>query len=57
MSRDKKLRWYFDYDPIKGLHINVHDFRLGKGINAKKYAIPFCGTEVNYESLLRHMNR
>jgi len=45
ISSDDKIRWYLDYDPIKGTHINVHDFRQGKGLNAKKYAIPFEGTE------------
>ena len=56
-SLDKKVRWYLDYDPIKGTHINVQDFRLGKGLNAKKYAIPFEGTEQTFESLLKHLNR
>jgi hypothetical protein len=57
ISSDKKIRWYLDYDPVKGLHINVHDFRLGKGQNAKKYAIPFDGTEETFEALLKHLNR
>lgn len=57
VSADGKVRWYLDYDPIKGMHINVHDFRLGKGLNAKKYALPFDGTEETFEALLKHLNR
>ncbi len=56
-SKDGRVRWYLDYDPTKGTHINVQDFRLGKGPNAKKYAIPFEGTEKTFESLLKHLNR
>ena len=57
VSSDGKVRWYLDYDPIKGVHINVHDFRMGKGPNAKKYAIPFNGTEETFEILLKHLNK
>ncbi len=57
VSSDGKVRWYLDYDPTKGMHLNVHDFRQGKGLNAKKYVIPFEGTEETFESLLKHLNR
>ncbi|WP_442601932.1 polymorphic toxin-type HINT domain-containing protein [Paenibacillus sp. KN14-4R] len=30
-SLDGKVRWRLDYDPTKGMHINVEDFRNGKG--------------------------
>ncbi len=29
-SSDKKVRWRLDYDPEKGPHINIEDFRKGK---------------------------
>ena len=57
VAADRKVRWYLDYDPIKGTHINVHDWRGGKGVKAKKYVIPFEATEEVYESLLKHLNR
>ncbi len=56
-SADGKIRWRLDYDPNKGTHINVEDFSSGKGINAKKYVIPFEGDESTYKSLLKHLNR
>ena len=54
-SADGKVRWRLDYDPNKGTHINVEDFRMGKGGDAKKYAIPFEGNESTYKSLLKHL--
>ena len=48
---------YLDYHPVKDPHINVRDFRLGWGVKANKYAIPFSGTEETYKSLLKHINR
>lgn len=57
MSSDKKVLWRLDYDPKKGPHINMEDYRMGKGSNAKKYCIPFDGNENTFESLLKHLNR
>ncbi|PED05108.1 S-layer protein [Bacillus pseudomycoides] len=56
-TADNKARWRLDYDPSKGLHINVEDFRNGKGSNAKKYAIPIEGNEETFKSLLKHLNK
>jgi len=56
-SLNGKVRWRLDYDPSKGTHINVEDFRIGKGLKAIKVAIPFEGNERTFESLLRHLNR
>lgn len=35
-----------DFDPIKGPHINVTDYRMGKGMNGISVAIPFEGNEL-----------
>ncbi len=35
-SADGKVRWRLDYDPNKGTHINIEEFRNGKGANARK---------------------
>ncbi len=56
-SADGKVRWRLDYDPNKGTHINIEDFRYGKGTNARKIAIPFEGNESTFKSLLKHLNR
>lgn len=57
-SLDGKVRWRLDYDDTKGLHINVEDFRNGKGANAKKYAIPVeGGTEADFTNYLKQLNR
>ncbi|MGD7007016.1 pre-toxin TG domain-containing protein [Metabacillus sp. 84] len=56
-SADGKVRWRLDYDPNKGTHINIEDFRNGKGANARKIAIPFEGNESTFKSLLKHLNR
>ena len=56
-SLDGKLRWRVDFDHQKGPHINVEDFRSGKGFHAQKYVIPFNGTEKTVESLLKHLGR
>ena len=56
-SADGKVRWRLDYDPSKGTHLNIEDFRHGKGGNARKVAIPFEGNEDTYKSLLKHLNR
>ena len=57
MSEDNKVLWRLDYDPEKGPHINVEDYRNGKGDKAKKYYIPFNGNEDTYKSLLKHLNK
>ncbi|MBB5356336.1 anti-sigma28 factor (negative regulator of flagellin synthesis) [Anoxybacillus mongoliensis] len=56
-SADGKVRWRLDYDPNKGIHINIEDFRNGKGANARKIVIPFEGNESTFKSLLKHLNR
>jgi hypothetical protein len=56
-SADGKVRWRLDYDPNKGPHINVEDFREGKGLKAKKYVIPFEGNESTFKAYLKHLNR
>jgi hypothetical protein len=56
-SADEKLRWRLDYDPDKGMHINVEDFREGKKEKAKKTAIPFRGDEKTFLSYLKQLNR
>ncbi|WP_053217783.1 T7SS effector LXG polymorphic toxin [Virgibacillus senegalensis] len=56
-SADGKVRWRLDYDPNKGPHINIEDFRNGKGASARKIAVPFEGNESTFKSLLKHLNR
>ena len=56
-SKDGLVRWRVDFDPKKGAHINVEDFRLGKGKDAVKYAIPFEGGEDAFKSALKRINR
>jgi glucan-binding YG repeat protein len=55
-SADGKVRWRLDYDPEKGPHINVEDYRNGKGPNATKIAIPFEGDISSVESVLNYLN-
>jgi len=52
-SANKRLLWRIDYDPVKGPHINVVDISCGKRINAKKYVIPFEGTEETFKVLIK----
>lgn len=56
-SSDGKVRWRLDFDPSKGVRINVEDFSGGKGSRAEKYVIPFEGGERLFKSLLKHLNR
>lgn len=56
-TADHKARWRLDYDPNKGMHINVEDFRNGKKDKAIKYAIPFEGDEETFKSLLKYLNK
>nr|WP_269800210.1 RHS repeat-associated core domain-containing protein [Paenibacillus phocaensis] len=56
-SSDGKLLWRLDYDPQKGTHINIEDYRNGKGKNAIKLVIPFEGDEKTFNSLLKHLQK
>ena len=57
-SPDKKKSWRLDYDPKKGVHINVADYSQGKrGSGGKNYAIPFNGNEKTFLTLIEHLNR
>ena len=51
-----KISLRLDYDPVKGSHINITDFRKGKGIFGKEIAIPFEGDKKIIKSLLKHLN-
>ena len=56
VSADNKRRWRLDYDPEKGLHINVEDFSKGKSPNKViKRVIPI--ENGNVDSLIRHLNK
>ena len=56
-AADNKALWRLDYDSNKGIHINIVDFRNGKGSNAIKQVIPFEGDEALFKSLLKHLNK
>jgi filamentous hemagglutinin len=59
-SSDGLKRWRLDYDPEKGLHINIEDFSKGKSKTGAgiKQVIPIKnGTEIDYQNLLRHLNK
>ncbi|MDF2506084.1 hypothetical protein, partial [Clostridium sp.] len=56
-SSDGKVRWRLDYDPEKGPHINVEDYRNGKGPDAIKIVIPFKGDANTVEELLKHLSK
>jgi hypothetical protein len=51
-----KVLLRLDYDPTKGPHINVTDYRKGKGMNGISVMIPFEGSEQNVGVLLEHLN-
>lgn len=51
-----KVTLRLDWDPIKGAHINVTDYRIGSGRIGTSIAIPFQGDESAIESLLKHLN-
>jgi len=56
VSADGKRRWRLDYDPEKGLHINVEDFSRGKTPDKViKRVIPINNGDIN--SLIKHLNR
>ena len=52
-SADGLVRWRLDYDPIKGPHINIEDFRPNGG----KWYIRFDGDQQTYNSYLRQLQR
>jgi hypothetical protein len=56
-SKDGNLIWRLDYDPEKGPHINIEDYRLGKGDKAIKKYISFNGNEETFKSYLKQMNQ
>ncbi|WP_240422044.1 RHS repeat-associated core domain-containing protein [Paenibacillus periandrae] len=56
-STDGKVRWRIDYDPEKGAHINIEDFRNGKGDKATKLVIPFDGNESNVKKIIDNLNK
>ncbi|MNW39514.1 hypothetical protein D3C74_166040 [compost metagenome] len=51
-SADGKVRWRVDYDPNKGFHINVEDFRDG----TNKYVFRIEGGEKAYKSIIDSLN-
>lgn len=53
---NRKVVMRLDWDPTKGPHINVVDYRMGKGANGISVAIPFRGDLTTIESLLKHLN-
>ncbi|CAI9429319.1 hypothetical protein MSHRCOH1_03825 [Candidatus Ornithobacterium hominis] len=57
ISSDNKRLWRVDYDPKKGVHINIEDYSGGKGMKAKKYVIPFNGDEKTFETILKNLNK
>lgn len=54
---DGKVVMRLDWDYTKGPHINVEDWRPGKGNNGLQIAIPFEGDYYTIESLLKHLQR
>lgn len=53
----KKVIMRLDYDPIKGPHVNVTDFRTGKGIDGISVAIPFEGDLQTVKQLLKYLGK
>ncbi|WP_013334513.1 hypothetical protein [Gloeothece verrucosa] len=56
-SPDGLTRIRLDFDPIKGPHFNIENFKFGKGENALKIAIPFEGNEKAVKSYLKLINK
>lgn len=57
-SNDKKIGWRVDYDPQKGVHINIWNYTKGKGIGkAEKKVIPFEGNEETFVNIVKQLNR
>ncbi len=56
-SNDKKIGWRVDYDPQKGVHINIWNYTKGKGIGkAEKIVIPFEGNEETFVNIVNQLN-
>jgi hypothetical protein len=53
---DKEVIFRLDWDPIKGNHINITDFRRGKGMKGVSVAIPFEGSKELVTSLCKRLN-
>lgn len=53
---DGKVTLRLDWDPNKGPHINITDYRRGWGSSGRSVAIPFKGDLDLVKSLLRHLN-
>lgn len=51
-----KVTIRLDHDPIKGPHINLTDYRAGKGTKGTSIYIPFEGTKETVAELLKHLN-
>ncbi|WP_147284998.1 polymorphic toxin-type HINT domain-containing protein [Canicola haemoglobinophilus] len=57
ISSDGKKGWRLDYDPEKGMHINIFDYSKGKGSNAIKEVIPFTGSQEDFNRYLKQLNK
>ena len=57
ISSDGKKGWRLDYDPKKGMHINVFDYTKGKGDKAIKEVIPFNGNKDDFNRYLKQLNK
>ncbi|EOW6744812.1 hypothetical protein ACOZ0W_004022 [Cronobacter dublinensis] len=56
-STDKKIGWRVDYDPQKGVHINIWNYNKGRGIGkAEKIVIPFEGNEEMFVNIVNQLN-
>ena len=57
ISSDGKKGWRLDYDPKKGMHINVFDYTKGKSDKAIKEVIPFNGNKDDFNRYLKQLNK
>ena len=57
ISSDGKKGWRLDYDPKKGMHINVFDYTKGKGDKAIKEVIPFNGNKDDFNRYIKQLNK
>ncbi|MFD2117631.1 hypothetical protein ACFSTH_09435 [Paenibacillus yanchengensis] len=51
-SAGGKVRWRVDYDPDKGFHINVEDFRN----STAKFVFKIEGGEKAYKAIINSLN-
>lgn len=50
--------WRVDYNPQKGVYINIWNYTKGKGIGkAEKIVIPFEGNEETFVNIVNQLNR